>query len=90
MAVRLALRRPELVRTLLLVEPVLTLLLREAGDPLFGEYRDMAEAFLGHARGGRHQEAWALFLDYRNGPGTWAGMTEKARARFLGQTPEAI
>jgi lipase len=39
-AVRLALRRPELVRTLVLVEPVLTLLLREAGDPLFGEYRD--------------------------------------------------
>ena len=24
---------------------------------------------------------WALFLDYRNGPGTWAGMAEKARAR---------
>lgn len=49
-AVRLILRRPELVRTLVLVEPVLTLLLREVGDPLYDEYREMAEGFLEHAR----------------------------------------
>ena len=78
------------MRSLVLVEPLLSTLLRDAGDPLFDEYRGMAEAFVSHARDGRGEEAWALFLDYRNGPGTWAGMAEKARARFLGQTPEAI
>jgi pimeloyl-ACP methyl ester carboxylesterase len=85
-AVRLALGHPGLVRSLVLIEPVLMPLLREAGDPLFGEYRDMAEGFVRHARTGRDAAAWALFLDYRNGPGTWAGMAEKARARFLAQT----
>ena len=87
-AVRLALRRPELVRSLVLVEPVIMPLLREAGDPLFDEYRAMAEGFIHHARASREAEAWALFLDYRNGPGTWAGMAEKARTRFLGQTAQ--
>jgi pimeloyl-ACP methyl ester carboxylesterase len=88
--VRLALRRPGLVRSLVLVEPMLATLLREAGDPLFGEYRTMAEGFVRHARAGREGEAWALFLDYRNGPGTWAAMAEKARARFLGQTAQTV
>ncbi len=64
-AVRLALRRPELARSLVLVEPLLATLLRDAGDPLFDEYRDMAEGFVRHARAGRDEEAWALFLDYR-------------------------
>jgi pimeloyl-ACP methyl ester carboxylesterase len=89
-AVRLALRRPELVRSLVLVEPLLATLLREAGDPLFGEYRDMAEGFVSHARDSRDEEAWALFLDYRNGSGTWAGLAGKARARFLGQTAQTV
>ena len=45
-AVRLVLRRPELVRSLVLVEPLLATLLRDAADPLFGEYRAMAEGFV--------------------------------------------
>ena len=49
-AVRLVLRRPYLVRSLVLVEPLLATLLRDAGDPLFGEYRDMAERFVRRAR----------------------------------------
>jgi pimeloyl-ACP methyl ester carboxylesterase len=89
-AVRLALRRPELVRSLVLVEPVIMSLLREANDPLFGEYRDMAEDFVRHARAGRENDAWALFLDYRNGPGTWVGTPEKAKTRFLGQTAQTV
>ena len=89
-AVRLALRRPGLVRSLVLVEPLLAPLLREAGDPLFGEYREVAEGFVRHARAGRDADAWALFLDYRNGPGAWAGTAEKARSRFLGQTARTV
>jgi hypothetical protein len=83
---RLLLRRPDLVRSLLLIEPMLAVLLREAGDPLFEEYRSLAQGFIDQARAGRGEAAWALFLDYRNGPGTWAGMSDKSRARFLAQT----
>lgn len=89
-ALRLALREPALVRSLVLIEPVVPTLLRDAGDPLFAEWHAVAEGFLAHARAGRAAEAWALFLDYRNGAGTWAGMEEKARARFLGQTAPAV
>jgi pimeloyl-ACP methyl ester carboxylesterase len=78
------------VRSLVLVEPVIMLLLRAANEPLFGEYRDMAESFARHARAGREADAWALFLDYRNGPGTWAATAEKARTRFLGQTAQTV
>lgn len=85
-AMRLLLRRPDLVRSLLLIEPMLAVLLREAGDPLFEEYRSLAQGFIDQARAGRGEAAWALFLDYRNGPGTWAGMSDKSRARFLAQT----
>ncbi|CAA9257977.1 MAG: hypothetical protein AVDCRST_MAG08-2490 [uncultured Acetobacteraceae bacterium] len=88
--VRLALRRPELVRTLALVEPLLSTLLRDAGDPLSDECRHTAESFVHRARAGQGAQAWALFLDHRNGPGTRAGMADKARARFLAQTAEGF
>lgn len=87
-AVHLVLRRPELVRSLVLVEPLLCTLLRDAGDPLFDECRCVAEGFIGHARAGQGGKAWSLSLDYRNGPGTWAGVAEKARARFLNETAQ--
>ncbi len=89
-ALRLVARRPELVRSLVLVEPVVTVLLREAGDTLFDEYRGMAEGFIHFARAAQPEDAWRLFLDYRNGPGTWAGMQERAKARFLSQTDQTL
>ena len=84
-AVRLALRRPGLVRSLVLIEPVLMPLLREAGDPLFGEYRAMVDDFVGHARAGNGAAAWERFMDYRNGPGAWAALGGKAKARLMEQ-----
>jgi len=78
------------VRTLVLVEPLLATLLRDAGDLLFDEYHGMAEGFVHHTHAGRDRAAWELFLDYRNGPGTWAGMAEKAKARFLGAVADVV
>ena len=86
-AVRLALAAPELFRSLVLIEPMLAPLLNQAdaGD-IFDEYMEMADVFLDHADAGRDEDAWRLFIDYRNGAGAWAGLSEKARTRFLGQT----
>ncbi|MBL6458880.1 alpha/beta hydrolase [Belnapia sp. T6] len=85
-AVRLALRRPGLVRSLVLIEPLLMSLLGEAGDPLFAEYEAVARDFLRHAEAENAAAAWARFMDYRNGPGAWAALGEKARARLVAQT----
>lgn len=87
-AVRLALQYPDLVRSQILIEPILTPLLREPDPDLFEEYRRLADEFIGHARARRRERAWEIFLDYRNGPGTWAGTSDDTRARFLGQTDQ--
>ncbi|WP_043344045.1 alpha/beta fold hydrolase [Belnapia moabensis] len=85
-AVRLALRWPGLVRSLVLIEPLLMSLLGETGDPLFAEYEAVARDFLRHAEAGDGAAAWARFMDYRNGPGAWAALSEKAKSRLVAQT----
>jgi pimeloyl-ACP methyl ester carboxylesterase len=89
-ALRLALNRPDLVRTLVLIEPILTPLLRGVDDALFEEYRRVAEGFIAHAQAGSREAGWTLFFEYRNGPGAWGNTSDKARARFLAQTEQTV
>jgi pimeloyl-ACP methyl ester carboxylesterase len=85
------LQRPELVRTAALIEPVLTPLLRLADEEeLFCEYLDMAHAFLQSVAVGSLDEAWRVFLDYRNGPGTWQALPELSRERFRATTESTV
>lgn len=82
-AVRVILRNRALVRTAVLIEPILTPLLKVAGEEKhFREYFDMAQSFLGNVAAGNLDEAWRGFLDYRNGPGTWEALPEAPRERF--------
>ena len=87
-ALRLALQRKDLVRTLILIEPILTPLLKLAGEEeVFREYFDMAQAFLSNAATGRLEEAWRGFIDYRNGPASGRRyLRQPRRASRLGQT----
>ena len=87
-AVRLMIGRPQLLRSCVLIEPVLMTLLKQGGDDEkhFDEYHAMAQSFLDNAAAGRLDAAWACFLDYRNGPGTWNGLGDAARARFRSGT----
>ena len=81
-AVRLILRNRALVRTAVLIEPVLTPLLQLAGEEnLFHEYFDMAQAFLGNATAGNLDEAWRLFLDYPLTIATARGLGRHCRNR---------
>jgi pimeloyl-ACP methyl ester carboxylesterase len=85
-ALRLALRRPELVRSLMLIEPNVSWLLKDANDPLYEEGISIANAFIASMKAGRPEAGWENFIDGRNGPGTWARMSEESRARFLAQS----
>jgi pimeloyl-ACP methyl ester carboxylesterase len=85
LALTLARRAPERVRSLAVYDPVafgvlyapddaegLADLARAASTPVFTDYE----------RGG--SDAWfEAFIDYWNGPGAWRGMTEAGRASFL-------
>lgn len=86
---RLALRYPELLKGLVLIEPVLTPLLHQSGDSaLFQSTRILACAFITDAEAGRFEAAWRRFIDNHNGDGTWNGLSETARDRFLAMTME--
>jgi pimeloyl-ACP methyl ester carboxylesterase len=85
-AVRLAIRQSRCVRSLVLIEPILSWLLRDAGDPLYAEGVSVARAFIASVDAGRSEEGWEAFLDSRNGAGTWARMSDKSKARFLAQS----
>ena len=68
------------MRTAVLIEPILTCLLKFAGEEeQFREYSEMAQSFLGNVAAANLDEAWRVFLDYRNGPGTWEGLPDASR-----------
>jgi pimeloyl-ACP methyl ester carboxylesterase len=85
-AIRLLLGRPQLVRSLVLIEPIISWLLRDAKDLLYDESVGVARAFIASVDAGRSEEGWEAFLDSRNGAGTWARMSDKGKARFLAQS----
>lgn len=86
-AVRMTLRHLAPVRSLILIEPMLACLLKEAGErELFAEYEFLAHGFLDRVASGEEVDSWRFFIDYRNGKGSWDRFPEKAQARFLSQT----
>lgn len=86
-AVRLAVNQPQRVRSLVLIEPILNNLLKEAGDPLFEASERVGRAFVAHIENGRPEAAWELFIDARNGAGTWVRMSDRRRQQFVMQAP---
>ena len=88
-AMRLAVRYPDVVKSLVLIEPVLTPLLRYAGEnALYEESRVQAFDFTHDAEAGRDVAAWRRFIDQHNGVGTWDSLSDRARARFLNVTAQ--
>jgi pimeloyl-ACP methyl ester carboxylesterase len=85
-ALHIARQRPELVRSLTLIEPVAVHLLR-AGDQTdlaaLGQMREVA-AELGRALGcGDFEGGCARFVDYWNGAGAWAAMPPARRDALI-------
>lgn len=88
-AVRLYVNAPHRVRSLVLIEPILTCLLREAADPMYEDSVRVNRFFVAAVDDGRPGEAWREFLDARNGAGTWARLSETRREEFLRQSEQA-
>jgi len=88
-AVRLAIDHAPKVRSLVLIEPILTCLLREAGDPFYEESVAVNRFFVASVDAGKSEEAWRAFLDARNGEGTWARLSDRRKQDFLVQSPRA-
>jgi len=84
-ALLLAVRSPDLVRSLAVYDPVAFGVLHDAGDRegLADLMRVGAHPlFLDDASGGG--DAWfEVFVDYWNGPGAWRGMSANGRESFL-------
>ena len=85
LAVTLARRMPERIRSLVAYDPVAFGVLHGANDA--EGLADLARAgnnptFTDFARGG--SDAWfEVFVDYWNGPGAWRGMSQSGRESFL-------
>lgn len=90
-ALRLAIDYPSLVDSLVLIEPIVTPLLREAGEiRLHEELETVARKFFDASGRQDIEDAWRHFIDYRNSEGTWDKLCETARGRFFKQTEQIV
>ena len=84
-ALRVARKRPDMIRSLTLVEPSCFHLLRggHALDrALFGEIAGVAGDVTEAVASGDYWGGMAHFVDYWNGPGAWQGMPHAARMKL--------
>lgn len=86
-ALRLAVTQPELVRTLSLIEPQCTLLLRETGDPLFEVCASLWNRVRADFERGEPERGWCRFIDLYSGEGFWDRLRPEVRASFLAASP---
>ncbi len=90
-AARLAIRSPERLKSLMFIEPVIMSLLKDSEDAdLFHEYNRVASGFIEAAAQGTPEIGWQRFIDYRNGAGTWEGLSPESKARFLATTDTTV
>ena len=78
-ALRIALERPDLVRSLTLIEPVLFAAARAAGDPAYARFLTGHRDFTALVQAGRMAEAAALFHSHWGSGEALADLPERAR-----------
>jgi pimeloyl-ACP methyl ester carboxylesterase len=90
-AIRFVLEHPEMVRSLVLIEPMVACLLRELGETdALEELEGIQDDFRERLAKDGPEAAWQGFLDFRNEPGTWVGYAEKTRQNFIRRTPAQL
>ena len=86
-ALRAMLQNPDLVRRLVIIEPMLLNLLVDAGEAdALADLYVMAKGFLHNVEAKGPEVAWKIFLDFRNGDGAWEGYPQKTCDNFLRRT----
>jgi pimeloyl-ACP methyl ester carboxylesterase len=82
-ALRVAVAAPDLVDSLAVVEPEAYALLRTQDDNAYAEICGLRDRWRAHVRAGRWYEAFEEFVDFYNGPGSFARWPPPRREAFL-------
>ena len=91
-ALRIALARPELVRSLTLYEPCVFNLLKYAGTrglEALKEITSVADKVVNSLQRKDNKKAMNYFVDYWNGNGTWAALSKFQKKQLLLWAPKA-
>lgn len=91
-ALSVALARPERIASMVLYEPSAFHLLRQMGPPANAAFAEIVGVAGNVSRGvvcGDHRTAMASFVDYWNGPGTYAAMRPGMQGALLRWAPKA-
>ena len=90
-ALRLASKRPDLVSSITLIEPMINPLLKEAGEyELFQYFFLFSRNFIRLVSSGNEVAAWRSFLDLRGEIGRWDELDERTRSRALSMTASVV
>jgi len=84
-ALRVAAAAPELVDSLAVVEPEAYALLRTEEAGAYAQIRGLRDRWRAHARAGNWHEAFAEFVDFYNGAGSFASWPYARREAFLAE-----
>lgn len=82
-AIRAAVVAPEAVGSLTLVEPEAYALLRSQDPGAYAQICDLRDQCRAHIHAGRWHEAYEQFVDFYNGPGSFAAWPPARREAFL-------
>ena len=82
-ALRVAVAAPDLVDSLAVVEPEAYALLRTQDDDAYADICGLRDRWAAHVRAGRWYEAFEEFVDFYNGPGSFARWPPPRREAFL-------
>ena len=81
-ALRVAAAAPDLVDSLAVIEPEAYALLRTQDLDAYTQICGLRDRWRAHVRAGRWYEAVEEFIDFYNGPGSFAGGRRRAARRF--------
>lgn len=87
-ALRLAITSPDSVARLVVIEPQVLGLLREAGDPTAGVGEEVMINLKNLVAAGDADTAWRMMIDTYSGAGFWDRLPTPVRSRFLERTDE--
>jgi pimeloyl-ACP methyl ester carboxylesterase len=82
-ALRVAAASPELVNSVTVIEPEAYALLRTQDPDAYAEICGLRDRWRAHVGTGRWYEAFAEFIDFYNGPGSFARWPSQRRDAFL-------
>jgi lipase len=82
-ALRVVAAAPEIVESLAVIEPEAYGLLRTQDADAYKQISDLRDRWRAHVRAGRWYEAFEEFIDFYNGPGSFAQWPPERRDAFL-------